>query len=312
VERLERLINLVIALRETRTPLTAADIRGRVAGYDQEDTSAFRRMFERDKADLRALGVPIDLEVDAWGDAAGYRIDPSRYDLPEVELEPAELAALALAVEVTGLSEDARGGLLKLAVAADEPQAGRVHAPPWLEIDVAAPHRIALVGAQLSRTGVRFRYQPAAGEEGERTVHPHAVVHRRGRWYLVGEDQGRGEQRAFRLDRIRGSVRTVGDPGAFPQPPAVPVDAVIPEPPPGPAEAVVAASEEVAWQIAGWAEGDGVRQPDGWTHYTVPVRSTESFVAWALEHAGEVEVIEPSDLRDQVLVLLGDLADEGR
>jgi proteasome accessory factor B len=310
-DRLERLVNLVIALRETRQPMTAEEIHRKVAGYGQGDHEAFRRMFERDKSDLRSLGVPVELEpLDAWGDVVGYRIDPTRYDLPEVHLDPGELAALALALEVTGLSDEARGGLLKLAVAADATDAGRAHPAPWLEIDVAAPHRIPLVAAQLSRTAVRFRYQSASGEEDERTVHPYAVVHRRGRWYLVGEDQRRGEQRVFRLDRIQGRVRTVGEPDAFPSPPAVDVDVVLPDAPPGPQEAAVAATEEVAWQVAGWAAEAGAEQADGWTRYTVPVRNVDAFVAWALEHAGEIEVVEPAELRDRVTELLETLAAE--
>jgi hypothetical protein len=106
-DRLERLINLVIALRETRRPMTAADIRTRVAGYGQSDQEAFRRMFERDKADLRDLGVPVETaSLEPYDDRPGYRIDPRQYNLPDVRLAADELAALALAVEATGLTDD--------------------------------------------------------------------------------------------------------------------------------------------------------------------------------------------------------------
>src|SRR3712207_7294903 len=63
--RAERLVNLVIALLGTRQFLTAARIRATVPGYEPDDGTeradeAFKRMFERDKAELREIGVPLE------------------------------------------------------------------------------------------------------------------------------------------------------------------------------------------------------------------------------------------------------------
>ncbi|HVV10689.1 MAG TPA: WYL domain-containing protein, partial [Amycolatopsis sp.] len=62
--RAERLVNLVICLLSTRQFLTAERIRSAVPGYESADGSkatdeAFKRMFERDKAELRDLGIPL-------------------------------------------------------------------------------------------------------------------------------------------------------------------------------------------------------------------------------------------------------------
>ena len=302
-DRLERLINLVIALRETRRPMTAAEIRERVAGYGHSDHEAFRRMFERDKSDLRDLGVPVDtVPLDARDDRPAYRIDPKRYNLPDVSLEPDELAALALAVAATGLHDDAAAGLLKLEVAGGDPGAERPNPPP-LGVSLDAPHREALVAAQVSRSAVRFRYRPIGRDAADRTVDPHALVHRRGRWYLVGHDHDREARRAFRLDRIEGKVKTVGQPGSFARPTeAVDVDDVIPAPPPGAPEAAeILASEAVAWQVARRARGGGTPHDDGWVRFTVGVRDPDDFAAWALSFGPDVVVVGPQPRRDLVV-----------
>jgi predicted DNA-binding transcriptional regulator YafY len=287
-DRLERLLNLVIALRETRRPMTAEDIRERVAGYGQPEAEAFRRMFERDKADLRALGVPVETaSLDRYDD----------------RLAADELAALALALQATGRSDEAGAGLLKLEVDAGEPGATDRYGAPRLGVALDAPHRAALMEAQLTRTTVRFRYRPAGRDVGPRTVDPWALVHRRGRWYLVGHDQGRGERRAFRLDRIEGAVKPVGAPGGFPPPPRdVGVDDVVPPPArSGPDTATVVAAADVAWQVARRARGGGTESDGGWTTFTVSVVDPDDFVSWVLEFGPDVRVVDPPELRDAVV-----------
>lgn len=317
IDRLERLLNLVIALRETRRPLPAGEIRERVAGYGQSDPEAFRRMFERDKADLRALGVPVETApLDRFDDRTGYRIDPAAYDLPPVNLEPAELAALALALTATGLADDARAGLTKLTVATAldaelEPDPGAARGTPVLAVALDAPHRGELMEAQLTRTPVRFRYRPLSGAAQQRTVDPHALVHRRGFWYLVGHDHDRAARRAFRLDRIDGTVRTAGEPGAYTAQPDVGVDDVVPRlAGTGPEQAEVAAAPSVAWVVARRALGGG--RPEvgadgtatGRRRFTVAVDDPGAFLRWALEFGPEVEVLGPPALRSDAAARL--------
>lgn len=306
-DRLERLLNLVIALRETRRPMTAEDVRTRVAGYGQPDHEAFRRMFERDKADLRELGVPVETApLDRFTDLPGYRIDPRRYDLPEVDLDADELTALALALQATGLLDEAGTGLLKLEVDAGRPAAGAPRPDPGLGVTFAVPpHRDALLAAQLTRTPVRFRYHAPGREASMRTVDPHALVHRSGWWYLVGDDHDRQGRRAFRIDRIAGPVTTAGAAGSFPPPPDVGVDDVVPPPPPGgPETAEVMAAPDVAWLVARRARGGGRPEADGWTAYTVTVGDPDDFLRWALELGPELEVRGPAELRAAIVARL--------
>src|SRR5690606_24018303 len=146
-------------------PLLASDIHERVAGYDQPDPEAFRRMFERDKADLRALGIPIETApLDRLADdRVGYRIDPNSYDLPELELAPEELIALAIAVDATGLGDAAAGGLRKLEVDVGSPGMTRGVGSAGIALGRAVPGLDVLAEAQLTRTTVRFAYRTASG-----------------------------------------------------------------------------------------------------------------------------------------------------
>src|SRR4029078_8545597 len=99
----ERLLNLVICLLSTGRPLTKSQIRQAVPQYaDKHSTEAFERMFERDKDELRELGIPlVTANEDAlFEDEIGYRVDREAYALPQVSFGPGELAALRLVSRV--------------------------------------------------------------------------------------------------------------------------------------------------------------------------------------------------------------------
>ncbi|NUO96637.1 MAG: WYL domain-containing protein, partial [Nonomuraea sp.] len=210
----ERLLNLVICLLATRRPLSAEQIRQAVPGYDRDGDEAFQRMFERDKNELREIGIPIDVVRDPWEDEPGYRIERQSYELPEITLEPDEAAVLGLAAQVwqrASLAEAASGALLKLraaGVSTDEPVGGPMGGGALeLRVDTRDPAFPALWDAVRDRRVVRFDYRASGSETVRaRTVEPWGVVSRRGRWYLAGFDRDRDAPRAFRLSRITGPV----------------------------------------------------------------------------------------------------------
>ena len=311
-DRLERLLNLVIALRETRRPLLAREIHDRVAGYDQDDPAAFRRMFERDKADLRALGVPLETApLDRLDDRDGYRIDPRRYDLPPVQLAPDELGALAVALQITGQLAASRNVLRRLAVDADAPILADLDPQVPVEVELSAANRDLLLLAQTSRTTVRFTYRSTDGVEAERRVHPHGLVLRTGRWYVVGHDLDREAVRSFRLDRVRGDVALQGGPGAF-DPPHRPVS--VQDVVPGGRDAHTTAEVAVtagATLPTGWGSGEGEPLFDGRVRHEVAVGDPGAFVALVLGAAGEIEVIAPAHLRELVAARAAELAGDG-
>ncbi|MEO3885233.1 WYL domain-containing protein [Nonomuraea sp. B5E05] len=306
----ERLLNLVICLLATRRPLSAEQIRHAVPGYDRDGDEAFQRMFERDKNELRELGIPIDVVRDPWEDEPGYRIERQSYELPEITLEPDEAAVLGLAAQVwqrASLAEAASGALLKLragGVATDQPVGAAMGGGALeLRVDTRDPAFPALWNAVRDRRVVRFDYRGAGSEEVRtRTVEPWGVVSRRGRWYLAGFDRGRDAPRAFRLSRITGQVATVGKPGAVEVPEGVDVRSMVGYPD-------EAMDERVAVIRVRQGTCEGLRQlaravhpgVDGWDDAELTFSDPERLAGWMASLGADVEVVDPPDAREAVI-----------
>jgi len=229
--RTERLLNLVICLLHTRSFLTADRIRELVAGYDEAPTDeAYKRMFERDKEDLRDLGIPLETGTNsAFDDEPGYRIARRDYALPEITLEPAEAAAVGLAARMwssASMGEAATRALRKLEAAGVELTPLPEGLQPRLEVSGAAFP--ALAEAVHDGRVVQFDYRtPGAAEPARRTVEPWGVVWWHGRWYLVGHDRDREAIRVFRLSRIDGDPVAVGAAGVVRRPDEVDLATIV-------------------------------------------------------------------------------------
>ncbi|GAB3884485.1 hypothetical protein GCM10029964_045580 [Kibdelosporangium lantanae] len=222
VARAERLVNLVLCLLSTRQYLSAERIRSIVPGYGDAPTEeAFFRMFERDKTELRELGVPLEVGRDVSQETPdGYRIARRDYELGDIDLEPDEAAAVALAVrlwdspELTGA---AQGALIKLRAAGVDVDESPAVVEPKVRTTESA--FTPLLSAVQDGRAVSFAYRrPSPAELMKRTVEPWGVVSWRGRWYLVGHDRDRNAPRCFRLSRIVGDVTTFGPANGFTRP----------------------------------------------------------------------------------------------
>lgn len=203
----QRLVNLVICLRSTNAFLAADEIRRMVQGYDDCETeAAFLRMFERDKRELRDVGVPLEQGASlAHGSPIGYRIPAHDYELPEIALTAEQAGVLAVAAEVWREGERAArvgGALAKLTAAGIDPVhdiAASVSVDDPAELTAAA----TIAEAVASGVVVTFSHTPAgATEASSRRVEPWWAGSRHGHWYLVGHDLDRGEPRTFRLVRV--------------------------------------------------------------------------------------------------------------
>jgi proteasome accessory factor B len=230
-KKTERLLNLVICLLATRRFLSVQEIRKAVPGYDQDTEESFRRMFERDKDELRELGIPLETGSNsaAHDDEPGYRIARRDYELPDIHLEPDEAAALGLAARLwqsAPLAGATGSALLKLRAAGVEAPA----APAALEPRVGAsePAFQACLDAVRDGRVLRFTYRTAGRPAPEqRELEPWGVVSWRGRWYVVGHDTARRAERVFRLSRIVGEASSHGEPGAVVAPPGTDLRAVV-------------------------------------------------------------------------------------
>jgi proteasome accessory factor B len=296
-DRRERLLNLLAALLETRAGLTREELVGNpTLGYPPNPASA-RRAFERDKATLRAMGVPIrDIGDEA---ETRYRVAPSEYYLPDLALTDDELAALHVAVTAVGLGSSAGEGALMKLGGIEGSGATPIAELPF--VDVLAP----LFEASRRRAIARFSYRGR-----DRELEPWGLTSKFGHWYVVGFDRRADDMRVFRADRIDGDV-AAGAGDEFTVPADFRADSYLEDRPwdygEGRATEVVVRVDE-GWEVAfcqavgpearvGHADDGGVLV----TIRAVELRAVVSFVLGFLDH---VEVIEPPAARDAVVAAL--------
>ncbi|MCX5746963.1 MAG: WYL domain-containing protein [Proteobacteria bacterium] len=227
-DRSKRLLDLVMTLLGARTPVTYREIRDQFAAYQTLNADAGLRAFERDKADLLELGVPIRYitpdEDDSLEDG-GYVIDLKRFKMPEVHLTPAEISALVLAGSIAhAMPGGAYPKIVDLALkklAFDLPELPDTPTEfPRPSVLVHFPERRAplrpefgdvyatLEGATRLRKRVTLTYQAAqTNTTSRRELDPYAMVYREGAWLVVGWCHLRKEIRSFRVDRTVEAVQ---------------------------------------------------------------------------------------------------------
>lgn len=300
----ERIMNLAICLLMARRFLDKNHIRTVVDGYAGLSDAAFERTFERDKDDLRAMGVPVETGSNSslFPDEIGYRIRRADFELPPIEFTPDEATALGLASQVwetAAVAEPTVSALAKLRAAGIEPDASRL---PGISpsIGVKEPAFEPLWQANLSQTVVRFGYRGV-----RREVEPWLLTYRRGSWYLLGLDRVRQGTRMFKVGRIEDVPQPVGKPGAYRVPDDADLEALTRslEPAPADAEAVVAIRGDAAPDLRrrGAPVEAAVALPPGFAAWRVPHRSDGDFVAEVCGYGPSVLVLEPAELRRQVV-----------
>jgi len=303
----ERLLSLVVCLLSARRYLTATQIREAVPGYP-ESFEAFKRMFERDKDELRELGIPLETGTNAPGEEeAGYRISRQAYELPDIRLEPDEVAVLGLAARVwrrAELAGAAEGALLKLRAAGIDAED---LSQPGIEPRVQTPEAAfgPLWEAVRDRRPVAFGYRAAGRSMAQRrNLEPWGVVNRRGRWYVVGQDTDRGAERVFRLSRIDGAVSFTGPPDSVTMPPGTDVRGAVRDwdrEPSAPRSCQLRVRSGAGYGLRRHALRVEPADVPGWDM----VELTYSDTGWWSEHVAsfgaDVVVVEPTDLRDAVI-----------
>lgn len=300
VSAAERLLDLVIALTHTPHRMTKEDIRRRVNGYcDATSTESFERMFERDKDQLRELGIPILTLTDvAHEDDVGYRIDTSEYALPPVTFTPAEIGVLSVAAQVwqhSTLTSDSHRGLTKIRAVSDgydpEPYAGMTMSGP-------APDKafVPLLNAISDRAPVTFTYRAASTAKTQlRTVEPWRITAQDHGWYLLGYDLDRQAQRSYRLSRICGNVRRAGQPGSV----------VVPARAEPPADTTTTLTLALLPERAVALRQRGIYDPESWAPpgrqiYRMQVADPQRWIGELAGYADAVLVLGPPHIRTAV------------
>jgi len=313
MDRTERLLDLVALLLDSREPISWAELRESFKeDYGTGSDEASERKFERDKAELLELGIPIQYVQGDDDRRDGYIVDRNAYYLPEAGLTPEELAVLyaagsaALTSEAFPGRDDLAHALRKIGFYAEpglpashvrmELGTTQQHAP------VVASRLEELWDAAAARKWVQLSYHSPKSGSVERKVDPYGLALRRGIWSLVGFCHLRQGIRTFHVHRIREmKVNT-----AKPKSPdfQVPADfkledhvAAHPWQPRihEPVAVTLALSGELSRLAGRLFPGAQVETQDGTARVKVRASYVDGLLRYALSMGSECKVLEPAD-----------------
>ena len=304
----ERILNLTICLLVSGRFVSKGQIREAVEAYHGLSDAAFERTFERDKDELRALGVPIEVgNFEAlFDDEPGYRIRPSEFELPPIDLTADEAAVVGVAARVwqhASVAESTMSALSKLRAAGIEPDTSQLAS---LEPSVQAqePAFEPLWTAVLQRIRMSFTYRGGA----KRTLEPWGLTSTKGRWYVIGRDIDRDAVRMFKLSRISDLPKRVSKPGAYQVPddldlrslarslaPAEPTASAVVAIRSGKAPALARRAEQLETATA------GIELPSGFAVYRVGYTEIRHLSEEIVRYAADVVVVQPLELRQAVI-----------
>jgi predicted DNA-binding transcriptional regulator YafY len=252
------------------------------------------------------MGVPVETVegADGVGGIEGYRVAADDYALPAVDFSADELAVLGLAARVweqASLGPAAQRAVQKLEALGS---GAVVDGPVGIEtrIATAEPSFPVILEALRTRRAVRFDYRKPGDDAPEgREVQPWGVASRRGHWYLVGHDVGRGAPRVFRLSRVVGAAKAVGEPGCYAVPEGIDVVGMIAASAPRPGS-LTATVRVVAGRAHGLRRRAVSTTPDGTDDLLeVPYSDDEALAADVVGLGAAAVVLAPESLRSAVV-----------
>jgi predicted DNA-binding transcriptional regulator YafY len=303
-----------------RRALTARDVKSNVEGYSEMSDEAFARRFYSDRAELLALGVPLQSQRDEFTGEELYTLRSENYFLDELELDDDELAALQTALYLLegkfAYAEPLRLALQNLALGRpgfDEPASDTAVRVEVLDPDYSPemPGRLGkLEGAISKQRTIKFPYYSISrNRQSERTVNPYGLLSDNGSWYVIGQDLDRKDIRTFRVSRIRGEIRfATRRERDFRIPPDFDIDRYRGRPPWQIGDLVGEARIELAGDTAWWVErafGNAGELDDG--VFVTDYSSVPQLASWILRQDGRAIPLEPDDLRREVAQALRDV-----
>ncbi len=311
VNAAERMLNLLALLSARTQPITLKQIRAELHNQYSDDNNAARAQFERDKSDLRALGIPIEGTVlgGAQAGETAYSVNRNSYELSDMGFTAEELQALQLAASIVHLgAQEGEQALWKLGAERVNPKIG-----PRASIGFTDPHLDTILDAISVRSPLTFMYK---GEQ--RTVDTYGMLARRGFWYIVGFDHLRKAQRVFRVDRIESAVKK-GKSGSYTIPKNLNIASAVPTD-----RQMMAAGdyEHASAQVridpslvrtVAREFGDTAKvrdEADGSAVFEIPCSNGYGFRLWLFAMVDKAEVVSPPEVRDMVVRWLDELAEQ--
>jgi predicted DNA-binding transcriptional regulator YafY len=319
-DKLIRQLSLVAYLMAERRPLTARDVKSNVEGYSEMSDEAFARRFYSDRAELLALGVPLQSQRDEFTGEELYTLRSENYFLDQLDLDDDELAALQTALYLLegkfAYAEPLRLALQNLALGRpgfDEPASATAVRVEVLDPDYSPemPGRLGkLEGAISKQRTIKFPYYSISrNREGERTVNPYGLLSDNGSWYVIGQDLDRKDIRTFRVSRIRGDIRfATRRERDFRTPADFDIDVYRGRPPWQIGDLVGEARIDLAGDTAWWVErayGSAGALEDG--VFITEYSSVPQLASWILRQDGRAIPLEPAELRREVAGALRDV-----
>jgi len=335
----ERLLSLIALLLKRGRPVSKSEIRQGIPDYRRATAATFDRTFERDKRELREMGISLRVRTVADGrevadareaarhsaDEIGYSIDRDEYYLPEIDFTPEEWAALSLISSGLkgkggrGEGEAARSLAAKLSCMkpAGKEDSGAPLAVARKEGREARRERLALAAVQAAmgrgrRVEIDY-YSIESDRSTRRTVDPYLLTMASGSWYLVGRCHLRQDVRTFKLSRA-GSARATGPDDAFTVPRDFDRGSYLERkawefPVQEPVEAVLEVGPEEAWIVRHQLGPKAVWSPDG-RMARIKVSNRRPFVMWACANCDRARITGPGDLAREVEGVLSSLDGE--
>ena len=303
----ERLVNLTIALLATKRYITKSEIFRTVDGYEGSAESK-ERMFERDKDDLRNIGIEIEVGSfdPLFEDEAGYRIKPDSYQFQLGEISSQEVSLLSLAAEAwrgAALDGSALTALRKLHAIGIESDLDSI---PELapHANIRDKNLQLAIAAITAKKRISFQYLNENLQSQVRKIAPYAVASQYGHWYLYGQDLEKGSLRSFRIDRIASDIQEEGKSGAYEIPESFQLRSQMED------------SDELFTAHLYLRTGRALSlrsraanslQPSkipGWDLVSLTFRDRERLIEELLWYGDDVVLHSPQDLRDEIILRL--------
>lgn len=302
----ERLINLTIALLATKRFITKSELFKTIEGYEGSAESK-ERMFERDKDDLRSLGIEIEVGSfdPLFNDEAGYRIKQEKYQLDLGEVTALEISLLSLAATAwqgASLDDAAQRALVKLhslGIAVDHANL-LDSVPAFSDAGLDLP---MITRAIAEHQILEFTYRNFDLSEDERRIVPIGLSTRSGLWYFSGVDQSIEEIRTFRFDRVIGDFLVKRGPKAFETPENFDSKRIF--------ETISTTNAIIDIRCGKGASlralASSTKPLGEWDQIQVPILNLKNLSALVLWHGDDAYVQSPPELRGMIIESLKDL-----
>lgn len=295
-QKTERLINLTLALLASKRYLSKAEILRNIPGYEGSPETK-ERMFERDKDDLRSLGIQIDVNNfdPLFEDEQGYLIKSDSFQFAENEFTKEELLLLTMAANLwhdSAVETDSQNALLKIQ-SLSGPVENDMTTTPTLRITEDWQLLVSIFTAVQNKQILEFSYRGK-----KRQVNPYGLYSSNGFWYLIAFEIN--VIKSFKLVRIEGEVDLIGEKDAFEKPDNFNVGNFLK----GESNSVSLVSKLQVRKGAALSLRNKFTVKDldsEWDLMDIPYTNEQELLEMVLWHGTDLKLIEPAALR-QLLV----------